>query len=826
MKNKNNPSHTRSFPKAKLSSAIIGALAINLLIANSAFAQEPGTEEEQSVRTLDSITVTATRRAKSVQEVPLNIAAIDGETLDADRITNLADIGRTVPGLYVLDQGGRTSNQIIVRGLNADPVAASEALGNGGGGTVATYVGEIPLYVDLRLDDMERVEVLMGPQGTLYGAGTMGGAIRFIPRRPEFDEKTLQLRTGAYVLDHSSGLGSNAGFTVNMPFSDTFAMRASYNYADDPGFIDYNYLVQNPGFSDPEPDFNNPADVAANLTSSKDANWQKVHGGRLAFRWRPNDVIDATLTHYFQNQEDGGRSQNHLHAFGTGRYESAHRFLEPNDRTNELTALELTADLGFAELTSATGFSSYDEVGQRDQTDLLITLEYSYEAFPSFAAFTREDQDESTFNQELRLVSKSEGPVSWIVGAFYNELESEASSREFTPEYSVYLNSFLGTPIRPDELEYYSVNQTDLKERAVYGEVTWEANDKLQFTFGARWYDYDLKTRDAIDFPLFNTAFGTAQPNEINLNFVDGGQSDDGMLYKFNTSYKFAEDFLGYFTYSEGYRIGNSNGIGPCPSPLPITPIACALPDEMQFFPDQTKNYEIGFRSQWFERRLTLNGAVFFIDWTDPQLAGTTDNAALPITLNGEGAESKGLEVSFDAAITDAFSLRGSYAYTKAELSEDAPALLSTIVGPGFSPRIDVDGLAGDRLPGSPEQQATLFGSYVHGLTSDLDLRFDYGVTAIGNVLTRTGMRADGERLPGFALHSAAVTLTNYGKWNLQLYADNLFDKYAETGVRSSTPYIQTVADENGDPVTVRRYYRDVLRPREVGMRFTYNFNL
>ncbi|MCB1636329.1 MAG: TonB-dependent receptor, partial [Xanthomonadales bacterium] len=162
--------------------------------------------DEETAR-LDEVTVTATRRAESVQDVPLNISALSGDSLREEGVSSLVEIGRSVPGLYVLDQGGRGANAIIVRGLNADPIAASEALGNGGGGTVATYVGEIPLYVDLRLEDIERVEVLLGPQGTLYGAGTLGGAIRYLPKRPSFDGVELQARSSLYDLAHSGSLG-------------------------------------------------------------------------------------------------------------------------------------------------------------------------------------------------------------------------------------------------------------------------------------------------------------------------------------------------------------------------------------------------------------------------------------------------------------------------------------------------------------------------------------------------------------------------------------------------------------------------------------------
>lgn len=781
--------------------------------------------EAAAAEMLEEIVVTATRREANVQDIPFNIAAIGGADLEARGVRELSDIARGTPGLFVLDQGARASNAIVVRGLNADPVAASEALGNDAGGTVSTYLGEIPLYIDLKPMDMERVEVLLGPQGTLYGAGTMGGAVRYIPKRPQLGVSTLGLRADSYGLSKSDGIGTDVGATLNLPVGENFAVRVVADYFDDPGFIDYDRLVQEIGVSNPNADVNDPAAYAANLRREKDADYEKTFTGRIGLRWKPSDSIDVNLTHYYQDQEIGGRTINSDAVLGTGRYVSGLRVEEPNERKNNLTALEITAGLGFAELTSATGYSTYKEGGQRDQTDLLITLEYSYEAFPSFTAFTRETQDDEIFTQEFRLVSQNEGRLSWIAGAFYSKLDGYADSKEFTPGFSEFaVAEFGGDQVRPDSLEYFSVNRTELEEMALYGELSLQVTDRWQVTVGGRYYDYDLKTQDAVDFPLFFTVFDGRDPDSIVLDFEPGGQKDDGFLYKFNTSYSVTDDVMTYLTVSEGYRIGNSNGVAPCPPDLqPGQPANCGLPDELQFFPDQTTNYEIGLRSRWLDGRLTLNGSIYYIDWKDPQLAATTVNAQLPIRKNGKGAESQGFDLSVDWLVTDQLSVRANYAYVKAELTEPAPDLVATIPDAGFNPPVYEDGLPGDRLPGSPEQQGSVFVSYEMPLGEN-ELRFNYGVSAIGDVLTRTGGRGDGEALPGFAIHQASVEWRR-GPWAATLYADNLLDKYAETGARNTPAYIRTSSDIDGETVVVRRYYKDVLRPRKVGLRLTYDFD-
>lgn len=773
----------------------------------------------------DQIVVTGTRRTDTVQTAPINIAAVTGDSIQELGISDLAEVAAWVPGVHIVDQGARSADRIVVRGLNADPISSSEGLGNSGGGTVATYVGEIPLYVDLKLNDMERVELLLGPQGTLYGAGTLGGAIRYIPVKPKFDGFGVQLRQEVYGYSEASKVSFESGATINIPLGENLAFRGSVDYLDDSGFIDYVYTVRQPGVSNPDPDFSDPADVAANLVSVKDANFEETLSGRAALRWAPSPLFDATATYYFQFQDVGARQiSSRRSVLPTGKWEANKRVLEPNERDNQLVSLEIISDLGFAELTSASGYAKYKERGQRDQTDLLITLEYSYEAFPSFTSFTREDQKDEIVNQEIRLVSKHGGPISWIVGGFYNNFKSYGESREFTPGYDQFaVDNFGGVQLRPDALEYFSVDDVKLIEKAVFGEISYEITDRLQITGGLRYYDYKLTTMSAVDFPLLNTVFFGDPPDQIILDFVPGGQSDSGVLYKINASYKASDSALLYLTVSEGYRIGNSNGVAPCPVPLPPTQIACALPNEMQYFPDKTKNYELGAKTTLFDGRLLLNGAIYYIDWKDPQVSSATENAAIPITINGTGARSYGAEVFFNASLTDHLSVRGSYAYNKAELTEDVPNLIRTISPPGFTPAYE-DGLSGDRLPGYPQHQASAFVSYKRPLANGLDFAMNYGVIAQSEVLTRTGGRGSSLTLDGYSLHNVSATLSS-DRWRATLFVDNLFNNYVESGVISSPPFNQIVSDINDDPVHVRSFQVNVLPPRVFGIRLTYDWS-
>jgi outer membrane receptor protein involved in Fe transport len=775
-----------------------GSRRLALAIAVALGSVPPGTVLAQQAL-LEEITVTASRRAVSVQDIPLNIAALAGGDIERQRIQNLAELTRLVPGLYLTDQGGRDGNLMTVRGLNATSLNASEFTGNGSGGFVATYLGDIPYYMDLRLLDIERVEALLGPQGTLYGAGTLAGAIRYIPNRPSLDGGSVELGGDVYGYNRGDGLGTDATMVVNVPLlADRLALRASLGWYDTPGFIDYNYVLRQPGVSNPQPDLDDPADVAANLRRFKGANDERTVAGRVGLLWQAADWASVNLTYYYQDQRVGSRQINHAESFGTGRYESASRYLEPNDRENQLLALEVDVDLGFATLTSATGVGRYEDKAQRDQTDLLLAFEFGYEDFPSFSAFTRDTSKEDTINQELRLVSQGDGPWNWIVGAFYNRFELDALSLEFVPGFP----GFIGAD-RADELEYYQETFQKVTERALFGELGHALTDRWDVTVGARWYKFKVDQRTGFDLPLL---FGA--PEGVDPIFDENSGSDDGLLFKFNTSYQFTDELLAYLTISDGFRNGGVNAVPACLDPLPPGQNVCALPDEVLIEADTTTNYELGLRSGWLDGRLTVNGAVYQVDWDDIQVAGRTENGELPITVNGSKARSRGIELGIEALLAEGLRLTGTWSWNEAELRALAPELVDGL-----------DGERGDRLPGSPKQQASLVLSYDRPLTGALDLQVDYGVTAISDVYTKVGLRNNGEALAGYALHWLSVGVSN-PTWTVRAYADNLFDKYAETGLRADR---SAIYDVNG--FDLRRYYKSVAPPRRVGVEFSYRFD-
>ena len=815
-------------------SLLASAIASTFLISPISAYAESAPKAEKSIEVIE---VTATRRSGSAQEAPLNITAMDADVMKDQNIAQLEDVARWVPGLTITDQGGREGSPIIVRGLNTN---SSERASDSG--TVATYLGEIPLNINLRLTDIQRVEVLIGPQGTLYGAGTLGGAIRYMLKQPVLDITEGQITGDVFTLSESDGTGGEAGLVFNTPLiQDELAVRASINHYSNPGYLDYNYVVREPGVSLPDPDWSNSEQVSSNLKQVKDANDEDITTARISLRWAPTSAFEGTLNYFYQKQEHGGNSitqygsiseQNPLHD-QIGKYESAYRVEEPNEQEDTLLSLELKADLDFAELVSASGWSSYDQVGQRDQTDLLYDIWSGYANFPAFVGYTKDTSVQDSFTQELRLVSTHSGPWNWIVGGYYNKFETKSDDREYAPGFDNFDYGSDIPNIEPD-LEYIALSESETTEKALFGEVGYAFTEQFNVTFGARFYEYDIESQSGSAIPLYDVWSDILYSSVDDVPLEATSASDNGSLFKFNASYTFDNGIVSYFTVSEGFRIGGSNGLESCPEQLPEQQIVCALPNELAYEPDTTTNYELGLKSTWFKNKLHFNAAIFNVDWQDAQIQATTVNGQEIITANAGTARSQGVELSTRAIINDNWTVYATYSYAKAELTEDAPALFDVFKAEDYSAaeialmQPYYDGSDGDRLPGAPEHQASMGVSYETEVFGDKLLNINYGLTAQSDVYTKVGLKADGEILPGYALSNLSAKVAG-DMWSATFYVNNLFDKYAFTSTRRDKSWagMARFEDKNRNlPELQRVYGHYITTPRTVGVKFTYNFEL
>ena len=806
--------------KNRIAAAITAALVpmASAIVAPGVAAQEVN-DAEKAVA-LETIEVTATRRAGSLQEVPINISAVTNDLMEQQDLEELEDIARWVPGLTVNDQGGRSESPIIVRGLNTN----SSGPGSNGG-TVATYVGEIPLFMNLRLLDIDRVEVLIGPQGTLYGAGTLGGAIRYIPKKVDLDFVSGSVNGDLYQTNESESMGGEAGFVFNAPIMEgTLGFRAAFNYSDDPGFIDYDYLVRESGTSLPDPDFTDQAEVDANLYSVEDGNTFEQTAAKVQLRWVPTDWLDTTLSYFYQKDDIGARSTVHYQSLGdenpigdlVGKYDAAYRFLEPMERENELLSLEVEADLGFATLVSATGSSKTTRDSNSDVTDLLIRLNFGYEEFPAFSGLTTSTSEDENLTQELRLVSNSDGPLSWIVGAYYNKNDYNRNYREEVEGFDEFAIETWGAtgPLRPDSIEYISYGIDQIKEQAFFGEISYAFNDKLDITLGLRQYKYEVETESDTDLPLYYTVFTGRDPDSIVFEPNTAEGDDDGNLFKFNASYAFSSDVMGYVTVSEGFRIGGVNTVAACPPDVDdiTNQLICALPDEAMYDADTTTNYEAGIKTSWFKSRFTFNVAAFNVDWEDPQVSGITENGAVGILTNAKGANAKGVEISSRATLSDDLTMYAAYSYAKTEMTDDAFGIFGSTGDTVYE---------GDRLPGSPEHQISIGLNYTTELWNRL-LDLSYGFTAQSDVYSTLGLRNYGEELPGYGLSNISAKLSDEA-WSVTFYVNNLFDKYAFTSASRNWGDIE-YGNRGSD--LQRSYAHYILTPRTVGLKFSYQFGM
>lgn len=801
---------------------LLGATILMGVGTTPAFAQDAAPAADEGG---DDIVVTATRRATSIQDVPINISAVGQEQLARQRIDDVRDLADFTPGMTISDTGPGSTGTIVLRGLNA-----SDSSSNGASydDALGVYLGEVPLYYDFKLLDIARVETLLGPQGTLYGLGTLAGAIRNIPNRPNTDAVEGEVHGRFYGKDHSGKPGYQVDGVINIPIvKDHIAFRSATGYYYDPGFIDYPLLLQTPGVSLPQPsgpDGVSDADYAANLTSRKDLNFEKTFTTRNQLLVQFNEDLKVNFTYAFQQTKTDGGQYNSNGVLGTGRYESAGRYTEPVNRRAHLGSMEINANIAdIVDLVATTAYTNVRSRSQSDNTDLLLDLDYGYEAFPAFSSWNESEITREQFNQEVRLVSRHGGPFSWVLGGFYNEQKRQQDYREILPNHPW---AEFGTQPNPDNVEYASYTTSKVTEKAVFGEGTFRVTPEWQITAGARYFGYTSDILGRATVPFLGDDPDTPDVIENTVSPYDlepagGSSKKSGWVWKFNSSYNFTPDLMVYATYSKGYRIGGPNAVAPCILPLdPTVQNVCALANEQQFGPDTTKNAEIGIRTQFFDRKLTFNFNVFQIKWDGIQVDSATLNGIVGITVNGGKAKSEGFETSFQLRPVDGLSIQGTYSYVDAKLTEDVPAIIAVNDPAGTYPSdpIQLDALSGDRLPGSAKHSGSLGATYTQPF-KDGNIVADWTATYRGDVVTRLGWdRAFGDKLPGYVLHRASLAYET-DRYSIALFANNIFDKYAVASVSNDRSRVGL-----NDGVVLRYYQRTVINPRTFGIeaRFKY----
>ena len=765
------------------------------LPAPQARAQQPA-----GSNVLEEVIVTATRREQSVLDVPYNITAVSGASLADRQIVDNADLMRAVPGVAVVDRGYRNSgviNGIMIRGLNSDGSAFGDYQLSTVP-TVSTYINDTPVYANFLLKDIERVEVLRGPQGTLYGSGSLGGTVRYIMRAPQPGAFEGSVSGTASQVKGSSSVGYGLDALLNIPFGETAALRIFGTRLDYPGLTDYVNLYRLDAAGLPVAP-NGVLDDAAEYYVKKDADTAEIWYGRAAFLWRPTDAVNLTLSYTIQSDEIGGRRQETTGFDGFGRryrrYENGSIQLEPSSRDVDVAALEANIDFGFATLTSSSSY--YDHTGDSVSENTgfyaqagFLPIYYNY---PRPMASAVRSYKDSAFVQELRLVSKGGTQLDWTVGAFYQDQDLGQTQQSFLRGFKRWWDTATGLPqfVTGDRDFDYSRDE-NFKDRAVFGELTWHFTDQFQMTGGLRYYNNDFTNRSFMDLPLLTGVF-----TPENSGFDTG---DDGVLWKGNVSYKLNANQLAYATLSQGYRRGGSNAI-------PTSGTFAENPGFLRFDSDSVTNYEIGIKGT--STRFRYSTALFVIDWDDVQINTSTPVWGFFAAVNGGKASSKGVEFELDGRLTDRLGVNFGYTYVDAKLDEDA-----------VSPTGFVLGSAGNRLPGTPEH--TVMAGLAYTAPAGANLSWTtrvngYYQSSTMNSISETS--SNSAELGGFQLWNFSTTLIGE-QWDATLWAKNLLNEAGVTGLFTEA-YMGT------DPAN--GYYgngskRFLSLPRTFGVTLTWRF--
>ncbi len=653
-----------------------------------------------------------------------NITAMTAVELRATDTTDLVQLARQVPSLSIVDLGTRYEAAEVptIRGINASNIMQGpQQLAQS---PVGVYIGNSPIAGYFQLTDVQRVEVLRGPQGTLYGAGALGGAIRVIPSSPELGVLSGSIGGNASSLAHSSDASYGMEGFINIPIGDTLAFRAAGKYAYDAGFIDVYGMVKRPGGTFSAPVLANPTDPATSPAiyggEGKDWNFAKTFTGRSSLLWKLGD-FSAELAYINAHVEgDGGPQDNPVYPGGPygidpritfpagGDYKAFSPIDEPYRRTTTLTSLDVAYDAGFATLSSTTSY--YDTRGTTIDNDTYGVFAFTpFEVYytgnpvnPRFVSVNEITDSDKTFSEEIRLVSRQadDKKLDYVVGAFFDK-QNRHSDFDFaapgTDTYSVAQGCtapyYAGASfpnclvtLGPNSTFFDATAHQSFKDKSVFGELTWHAITSGQITFGLRHYWQDFQAvQSEVSYPFMSASYGA--PNNT---------SNSGNLYKINPSFEYAKDQNIYATWSQGFRRGGSNSF------IVAGPLA-ESPQLLTYRADKTNNYEIGLKGR-FDTGLSYSFAVFDIEWDNPQISGYTPYTDTPLVYNANKARSTGFEAeSAGPLFLPGLRYNVSFGYADVRLTENFALPANNGTG-SISPGL-ITGYSGERLPGSPKSQ-------------------------------------------------------------------------------------------------------------------------
>ena len=783
-----------------------------------AAASDSGTAQQSSpadANDMQEIVVTATRHDTKLLEIQYNISAVSGDSLTKLGITDITQLSQLMPGLDFSNQGaGRDAfENPIIRGLNLSSTNLTY-YPPGAVSPVSTYIGDTPVSGRFELNDLQRVEVLRGPQGTLYGAGAIAGTIRLIPNDPKIGEFSGNFETSVSTLDHSREPSYGFDGVVNVPLNDEMAFRLSGRYQRDAGYIDDANAVLRTSNSPTAPavlaDPNDVADSRSIRYTAKGVNWDDTYGGRAAILFQPADRLRLVLSYDYSHVAGGDNPAVNTTFPGgpdvidprvtvpvPGRYQNLDYILQPYTRDSQLPTLEANWDLGFATLTSNSSYydSHSQSVSDFTYLDALFAPSYAryYTGVPVFPRLISPDvlsTKEDDVTEEVRLVSDGKSTLEYVVGAFFQHHQDSYSTRGYEPGAGAWDAAtpapVLPIVVYPNSSDLYFVEdmrRTSL-DRSFYGELTYHVTSTVQVTAGGRAFWQASTAASNIIGSVFDT-------NAQDLNTF----SDRGQFGKLNASWDYVTDHRVYATFSQGYRPGGANGV-------PLAGAFAELPALRTYSPDHVDNYEVGAKGS-FGPMLAYTIDYYDMEIKNAQLSTITPVTGYPVVVNTNGARTRGVEGEVNGRIIEHLTYTAGFSYVDAVLTHSFD--VATADG-GL-----ISGNPGDHLPGSARQSWSASLSYDVPI-GGYDLQNTLGVFhkgEVGNVLPSDNGYLE---LPSYTLANLNVTLRNKN-WHLTAFVNNLTNERAVTGATSAASTV--------GPQGALTYIEP---PREIGLRVGFDF--
>lgn len=743
-----------------------------------------------SVGGLDEIVVTAEKYNSTIQNTPISMSALSGDLLTAAGITTIEEVSREIPGLSMRTAGpGQTEYE--GRGLASNGGAAP---------TVGFYLDEVPLsppalaevgrvVIDPDLYDVNRIEVLRGPQGTLYGSGSMGGTVKVVTNQPKLDswEGSFQ----GTLSDTEGGSGNGGGkFMLNIPILDTLALRLVGTDSYRSGWIDR--VVLSPFPQDTGIARGNVV-AAPGQSVATGVNTENVYGARASVLFQPNDNFSVVAAGLYQRMVMGDYDEfdSPPGAAYLAHYEAAN-VPEPIADTVHIYSITAVANLGFATLTSATAYWDRQEHQTQDASE---SVSFALGIYPYVAIPWTEIDVSKQVSQELRLTSRGDDRLHWVAGVFVSDLNSL-----WAPSSGA--NTVFSQPGNPTGLVAAANNPYKIDQTAVFADGSYRITDRWKFSTGLRWYRYQSKQLEQ------QWGFITEDPAPATPTRTSA--ADSGFNPRFNLSFNPSADLTTYISASKGFRPGGANEYVPPPS----LPPHCSAGASPSFGSDSVWDYEIGEKAKLLDNWLTINSDFYYIKWTDVQQTLLLA-CGYEYEANAGDGRSFGPELEISAKMSEEFLVSASYAYTDTRLTQPNAAFLKFLTqvaeNPDGTPYCKANEGCTAPILNVPKETASLALTYTTDLVQDYRLTARVADSYVGSSYDAAYFY--GIQLPSYSIASARVGLST-NRWSANLFVDNLTNKIAQMTANNTSFQINI-------PGLVR-YTTN--QPRTFGTQIDYRF--